>query len=591
MRKTFMDNFNEIKQCVIYINTNYIFDKTNFAFQFEILGEGNGIFYIEYKNDNLSIEPYNYYDNSAQIQASADIIMKLILGKIVINDAIRFGDINIISNINDGVKKVISFFDACYNSQNHSNINNINRPNEPVLKSTDPWENLRFYIEHANIDEESKNQLLANLVKFTSKELHILIVGGCGCGKSSTINALFNMEIAQVGYGVDAETQCVSVYKLDNLYLHDSPGIGESPTADKKHIENIKTALRETDSDGNAVIDVVLVIVDGSNRDMRSSFELINEVIIPNLQHKDRILIGINRCDLALDGKGWIEKYNYPNEELLQRLKEKTESVRRRIKEDTGVDVEPIFYSALYKYNISKLLSYLVKSAPAKKRVFFAEKINKNPENFLRDDTMTLVKKNKTQERVNKSQQTSNNNVYNSHSESDKLYKEVTNIKSTINGIERKIETIHTDIKSNKLSSSSLKEDDIKINSYPEYDTKANDSKTISSKTLKEIDNDTEYELTKTDKTQYKEDFQTSMEEAFEAASTEINKGSKEKIKFSFVNMLDDMKQSAKVGAELGKEIGKNVPFIGVAIGGAVGAVIGGVGGFLTNVLKRKNKT
>lgn len=566
MIKTFMDNFSEIKQCAISINTNNIVDKTNFAFQVEILGEGNGIFYIEYKNDNLSIEPYDYHDNSAQIQAFADTILGLISGKITITDAIRFGDINIISNINNGVKKVILFFDACYASQKNSDINNINRPNEPVLKSTNPWENLRVYIENSNIDEESKNQLLANLIKFTSKELHILIVGGCGCGKSSTINALFNMEIAQVGYGVDAKTQYVSAYKLDNLYLHDTPGIGESPTADKNHIEKIKNALQEVDSDGNAIIDVVLVIVDGSNRDMRSSFELINEVIIPNLQHKDRILIGINRCDLALDGKGWIKKYNYPNEELLQRLKEKTESVRRRIKEDTGVDVEPIFYSALYKYNISKLLSFLVKSAPTIKRVFFAEKINKNPENFLRDDTMTLVKKNKEQEKENKSKQISNNNkVYNSYSESDKLYKEVTNIKSQIGGIERKIETIHTDMNLNKEN---IKKEEPQIQKYN--------------------DEEIEYELIKTNTSQYKDDFQDSMEEAFETASIEINKGSKEKIKFSFVNMLDDMKQCAKTGAELGKEIGKNVPVIGVMVGSAVGAVIGGVGGLFTNLFKRK---
>lgn len=374
MRKTFMDNFSEIKQYVTDIKTDQIADKTNFAFQFEILGEGNGIFYIAYRNDNLSIEPYDYYDNSARIQASADIITGLMQGRITINETIRLGDINIISNVSDGVKKVISFFDACYNSQESSDYNSTNKSNGLVLKSHNPWENLRVYIENADIDEESKNQLLANLVKFMSKELHILIVGGCGCGKSSTINALFNMEIAEVGYGVDAETQQVSAYKLDNLYLHDTPGIGESSTADKKHIENIKATLQEVDSDGNAVIDVVLVIVDGSNRDMRSSFELINEVVIPNLHNKDRILVGINRCDLALDGKGWIEKYNYPNEELLQRLKEKSDSVRRRIKEDTGVDVEPIFYSALYKYNISKLLSHLVKSAPTRKRIFLRKK-------------------------------------------------------------------------------------------------------------------------------------------------------------------------------------------------------------------------
>ncbi len=305
---------------------------------------------------------------------------------------------------------------------------------------------------------------------------------------------------------------------------------------------------------------------------MRSSFELINEVVIPNLHNKDRILVGINRCDLALDGKGWIEKYNYPNEELLQRLKEKSDSVRRRIKEDTGVDVEPIFYSALYKYNISKLLSHLVKSAPTRKRIFFAEKINKNPDNFLRDDTMSLVKKNTVQERADRwPQGWYRNNLYNSSnqnnvydSNADKIYEEVTHIKSQMSGIERKIETIHTDIKLQ--------------------------AETIPSTAQEETDDDmeSEYELIKTDETQYKEEFQSSMEEAFEAASTELNEESKEKIKFSFVDMLDDMKTGIIKGAEAGIELGKRVPFISATVGSAIGAVLGGVGGFLTNVFKKK---
>lgn len=587
MGKTFIQKFSEIKENIAFIETQNIILETNFAFQVEITGEGNGIFYIEYKNDNLIIEPYNYYDHSACIQASADIIIELVLGKIAINEAIRSGDINIISRTNDGFKKVISFFDACYNLQN--GIYNFEQLSKQDLNSTNPWENLRLYIEHSNIDEESKNQLLANLVKFTSNELHILIVGGCGCGKSSTINALFNMEVAQVGYGVDAETQYVSAYKLDNLYLHDTPGLGESTKMDQIHIEQIKTALQEVDSNGNAIIDVVLVIIDGSHRDMKSSFELINEVIIPNLQHKNRILIGINRCDLALNGQGWIEKYNYPNEELLQRLKEKSESVRRRIKEDTGVDVEPVFYSALHKYNISKLLSYLVKSAPTKKRVFFAEKINKDPDNFLRDDTKTLKKKENKQKRNTQKQnfhtsRPSSSDIHNTYSDTEKLYKEVTNIKSTISGIERKIDTIHTDIGGSNSKLNNSKDDDLKHN------TKANDSQIAQSNMQTNVDNEagTEYELFEMNGAQYKEEFQSSMEEAFEAVSAEINKGSKEKIKFSFVDVLDNMKHSAKAGAELGKEIGGNVPFIGVVIGSAVGAVIGGLGGLFTSVLKRK---
>jgi len=100
--------------------------------------------------------------------------------------------------------------------------------------------------------------------------------------------------------------------------------------------------------------------------------------------------------------------------------------------------------------------------------------------------------------------------------------------------------------------------------------------------------NETEYELIRTDNKQYKQEVQDSMEKAFEATSAEINKGSKEKIQFSFINVLDDMKQSAKAGAEFGKEIGKNIPFIGAVVGGAVGAVIGGVGGLLTNIFRKK---
>ncbi len=575
MEKTFFDNFNEIQEYIMGIKTQNILENESFAFQVEIMGEGSGIFYIEHKNNNLTVKPYDYHDHSAHIQASAEIIIELLQGKININDAIRFDDINIISRANDGIKKLISFFDAYYKINSSDSVRQFF---EPKSEYTNPWENIRVYIEHSNIDEESKKQLLANLVKFTSQELHILIVGACGCGKSSTINALFNMDVAQVGYGVDPETQEVSIYKLDNLYLHDSPGLGESTEKDKEHIKKIKDALQEKDSNGNGVIDVVLVIVDGSHRDMKSSFELINNVIIPNLQHKDRILIGINRCDLALNGYGWIEKYNYPNEELLQRLKEKSESVRNRIKNDTGVDVEPVFYSALHMYNISKLLSYLVKSAPIKKRVFFAEKINKNPDNFLRDDTVTLKKRNCDLESTEMPYTSpSITNVYNTYTESRQIEEEVEQIRSTINGIEKKIQTIYADKKSEQKSKSKELNSIAKQKKYEQPKEK--------------YDNyDSEYELVKTNEAQYKKQFRTSMEEAFESASTEISKGSKEKIKLSFVNVLDNVKESAKAGAELGKEIGQNVPFIGVAVGGAVGAVIGGVGGLFSSMFKRKKR-
>lgn len=394
MALDFETNFKEIKQYVEKIDVSNLDD---FAFQFDIIGEGSGTFYIELKNKYLSIEPYDYHDRTALIIASQDDIVSLLTGQIDFIEKVRENQIKVASHYVNSFAKVAAFFDTAFLSRQNLLTSNMSPPLISADATTiSPWNALRVFIEKSSIDEESKKQLLANIVRFTSNELHILIVGGCGCGKSSTINALFNMDLAEVGYGVDPETQEVSVYKLDQLFLHDTPGLGESTEKDAEHIEKIINALKETDPKGNAIIDAVLVIIDGSHRDMRASFELINKVIIPNLQDKNRILVAINRCDLALDGRGWISRYNLPNNELTNRLEEKIHSVKRRIKDDTGVDVQPIVYSALYKYNISKLLSYLVKSVPTVKRVFLAEKINKNDDNFSRDDTFVFTKKRTT---------------------------------------------------------------------------------------------------------------------------------------------------------------------------------------------------
>ena len=515
-KNDFVDTFNEIKRSVESVSINNFLETSDFAFQFDIMGADSGTFYIQCARNDLIIEPYDFRDNTALIQASSETLFQLISGKARIDDIFRLGNIDIVGHKNGATKKVVQFFDACYYSHNTNIIDNSHPTSNGTVKNTSPWDKLRIYIENLDIDGESKNQLLANLVKFTRNELHILIVGACGCGKSSTINALFNMEIAQVGYGVDPETQDISVYKLDNLYLHDSPGLGESPSKDKEHIQKIKNAILEVDCNGKPIIDEVLVIIDGSHRDMRSSFDLINKVIIPNMREKERILVAINRCDLALDGRGWIKQYNFPDNELLKRLEEKSESVKKRIKDDTGVNVEPVFYSALHKYNVSKLLSYLVKSAPSKKRVFFAEKINNDASNFSRDDTKRLKKKDK---RI-------------------------------------------TDTNKNLWLQENVNND--------------NDS----------ADTD-EYEFIQTDKVSYQEEFKASMEEAFDIASTEISKGSKEKIKLSFVNLLDNVKQGAISGAEIGKTIGQAIPVIGATIGSAVGVVIGGVGGFISGLFQR----
>ncbi len=254
-------------------------------------------------------------------------------------------------------------------------------------------------IINADIPESEKNKLMKNFLHLKQQKINLMITGATGCGKSSTINALFNMEVAKVGIGVDPETMDIQKYELDNLILWDSPGLGDGKEADNRHAKNIIRKLNERDENGNFLIDLVLVILDGSTRDLGTSYELINNVIVPNLgeNKKDRILIAINQADVAMKGRYWNYEENKPEPPLIKFLEEKVVSVQKRIKEGTGIDVKPIYYSAGFKeegieqcrpYNLSKLLYFIIKFTPKEKRLSFIENINQNNEMWKDNDDL-----------------------------------------------------------------------------------------------------------------------------------------------------------------------------------------------------------
>lgn len=78
---TYAEFFYEIKNRFMGADVHDIHE--HLAFQFNIEDEeSGGIFYVEVKDGELSVEPYEYYDRDAMFVADPDTFMKIAEGKI-----------------------------------------------------------------------------------------------------------------------------------------------------------------------------------------------------------------------------------------------------------------------------------------------------------------------------------------------------------------------------------------------------------------------------------------------------------------------------------------------------------------------------
>lgn len=219
-----------------------------------------------------------------------------------------------------------------------------------------------------------QQEILQKVQRAGFRPLDVMVTGVTGAGKSTTLNSLFKKTVAEVGYGTDPMTMELDSYSLnDAIRFWDTPGLGDGISKDAQHSRKLIDLLWKTYSfDGGqnvyGFVDLALVIVDGSSRDMGTVYRLINDIIIPNIQH-DRVIVAINQADMAMSGRHWNSLSNAPDEVLQQFLNEKALSVRQRVEEATGVRVPlPVCYSAEMDYNITSLMDLITSVIPNSKR-------------------------------------------------------------------------------------------------------------------------------------------------------------------------------------------------------------------------------
>lgn len=77
---TYADIFSEIK--TQFMNADVSDISEHLAYQFNIVGEGEGIFYVEVKEGKLYVEPYEYFDRDVMFTCKAETLLKLAEGKL-----------------------------------------------------------------------------------------------------------------------------------------------------------------------------------------------------------------------------------------------------------------------------------------------------------------------------------------------------------------------------------------------------------------------------------------------------------------------------------------------------------------------------
>jgi putative sterol carrier protein len=77
---TYADFFATIKGQFMEADVSDITE--HLAYQFNITGEAAGIFYVEVKEGELHVEPYEYYDRDAMFIATAETLEKIAGGRL-----------------------------------------------------------------------------------------------------------------------------------------------------------------------------------------------------------------------------------------------------------------------------------------------------------------------------------------------------------------------------------------------------------------------------------------------------------------------------------------------------------------------------
>lgn len=216
--------------------------------------------------------------------------------------------------------------------------------------------------------------------EITGRPFKVAIIGQSGVGKSSTLNAVFglNLPVSDIKEGTtDIIEKVFPMRDGFNLSIYDMPGLLQSRKRDKVYEEMYREILPQCD--------VIVYVIKANTRNIGDDCKILKEVVLPICNAnsiKDNLIIAVNKVDIIGESINpddpdlqWDEFENRPTEKLWECIKKKRADIFEKLiseglvllkefegSKTTFTPEQVVFYSANYEYNLGEVLKAITKA-------------------------------------------------------------------------------------------------------------------------------------------------------------------------------------------------------------------------------------